>query len=255
VTSVFDLLRDGITATADKAREAASQLRADKADSYLDSITRTVQAQESLTKAQNAYDEAVRASGARMTEIDAKLQADLSEAEADRQRDLAQAADEAGEQRVKITEEAEKERARIQKRFDRSFAQAVGDRDALAAKRAEEQRKDELEQLDDRYTDQNKAVDDSLKKQQKIIDDRYKAQVATVNAAAQAAVSSATPSPTAPKSIGLTDSPSFTSTERPWYSTKLAPLPAELLAKSCRSTASPTLRKLAISPAPAPVVV
>lgn len=188
VTSVFDLLRDGITATADKAREAASQLRADKADSYLDSITRTVQAQESLTKAQNAYDEAVRASGARMTEIDAKLQADLSEAEADRQRDLAQAADEAGEQRVKITEEAEKERARIQKRFDRSFAQAVGDRDALAAKRAEEQRKDELEQLDDRYTDQNKAVDDSLKKQQKIIDDRYKAQVATVNAAAQAAV-------------------------------------------------------------------
>ena len=47
VTSVFDLLRDGITATADKAREAASQLRADKADSYLDSITRTVQARRS----------------------------------------------------------------------------------------------------------------------------------------------------------------------------------------------------------------
>ena len=173
---------------ADTFAAQQSALMTTRTDAYLAAMTRTVEAQESLTKAQNAYDEAVRASGARMTEIGAKLQADLSEAEADRQRDLAQAAEEAGEQRVKITEEAEKERARIQKRFDRSFAQAVGDRDALAAKRAEEQRKDELEQLDDRYTDQNKAVDDSLKKQQKVIEDRYKAQVATVNAAAQAAV-------------------------------------------------------------------
>jgi len=187
-TGIQGGLPTGVAARRDAQAAQYAALMTTRSGAYLDSITRTVQAQESLTKAQNAYDEAVRASGARMTEIGAKLQADLSEAEADRQRDLAQAAEEAGEQRVKITEEAEKERARIQKRFDRSFAQAVGDRDALAAKRAEEQRKDELEQLDDRYTDQNKAVDDSLKKQQKIIDDRYKAQVATVNAAAQAAV-------------------------------------------------------------------
>ena len=187
-TGIQGGLPTGIAAQRDAQAAQYAALMTTRSGAYLDSITRTVQAQESLTKAQNAYDEAVRASGARMTEIGAKLQADLSEAEADRQRDLAQAADEAGEQRVKITEEAEKERARIQKRFDRSFAQAVGDRDALAAKRAEEQRKDELEQLDDRYTDQNKAVDDSLKKQQKVIEDRYKAQVATVNAAAQAAV-------------------------------------------------------------------
>lgn len=181
----------GMTALDDvKAMQAAQQaaLLSDKTDAYFASVTQGVQAQEALTKAQNAYDEAVRASGARTAEINAKLQADLSEAEADRQNDLAQAAEDAGEQRVKITEDAEKERARIQQRFERSYAQAVGDRDALAAKRAEQQRDDELDQLEDRYKDQLKTVDDSLKKQNKVIEERYKAQVATINAAAAAAV-------------------------------------------------------------------
>jgi hypothetical protein len=185
-------LLDGIGAFVEKQRNAAADARAalqtEKTDSYLASITQTVQAQEALTKAQNAYAEAVAASEVRIAEIGRKLQDDLSAAETDRQNDLAEAARQAGEERVKATEDAEKERARIQKRFDKSFAQAVGDRDALAAKRAEEQRDDELDQLDDRYKDQLKTVDKSLAQQQRVIEARYQQQVATINAAAQAAV-------------------------------------------------------------------
>jgi hypothetical protein len=187
-------LLDGIGAYIEKQRNAAAEARAalqtDKADSYLASITETVKAQEALTKAQNAYAEAVTASEVRIAEIGRKLQDDLSAAETDRQRELADAAAQAGEDRVKATEEAEKERARIQKRFDKSFNQAVADRDALAAKRAEDQRDDELDQLDDRYKDQLKTVDKSLAQQQRVIEARYQQQVATVNAAAQAAVRS-----------------------------------------------------------------
>jgi hypothetical protein len=187
-------LLDGIGAYVEKQRNAAAEARAalqtDKADSYLASITETVKAQEALTKAQNAYAEAVAASEVRIAEIGRKLQDDLSAAETDRQRELADAAAQAGEDRVKATEEAEKERARIQKRFDKSFNQAVADRDALAAKRAEDQRDDELDQLGDRYKDQLKTVDKSLAQQQRVIEARYQQQVATVNAAAQAAVRS-----------------------------------------------------------------
>lgn len=173
---------------ADTFAAQQSALMTTRTDAYLAAMTRTVEAQEALTKAQQAYDEAVRASGARIAEINAKLQADLAEAETERQNELAEAAEKAGEDRVRITEDAEKERARIQQRFERSYAQAVGDRDALAAKRAQEQRDDELDQLDERYKDQLKAVDKSLAQQQKVIEDRYRNQVATINAAAQVAV-------------------------------------------------------------------
>jgi hypothetical protein len=170
------------------AEAAAAALQKDQADAYLASITKTVQAQEDLTKAQDTYNEAVAASGARIAEINAKLQADLAASETDRQRDLTDAARAAGEERVKATEDAEKERARIQKRFDRSYSDAVAERDALAAKRAEDQKADELSELDNRYKDQLKTVDKSLAAQQRTIEARYQQQVATINAAAQAAV-------------------------------------------------------------------
>lgn len=178
---------------AEAARKAqAAQMDADllstRTGAYMEAVTQTVQAQEALTKAQNAYNDTVAVSAGRISEINANLQAELSEAESDRQRDLADAAREAGEERVKATEDAEQERARIQKRFDRSYTDAVAERDALAAKRAEDQRDDELDQLGDRYKEQLKTVDDSLKKQQAVIASRYQQQVATANAAAQAAV-------------------------------------------------------------------
>jgi hypothetical protein len=195
IGGISDAVGPVITSIADNfdklranARAAADELRTDKAGSYLDSITQTVQAQEALTKAQNAYKDAVAASEFRIAEIGRKLQDDLSQAETERQRDLADAAEKAGEDRVRVTEETEKERARIQKRFDKSYNQAVADRDALAAKRAEEQRDDELGQLDDRYKDQLKTVDKSLAQQNKVIESRYASQVATINAAAQSAV-------------------------------------------------------------------
>jgi hypothetical protein len=195
IGGISDAVGPVITSIADNfdklranARAAADELRTDKAGSYLDSITQTVKAQEELTKAQNAYKDAVAASEFRIAEIGRKLQDDLSQAETERQRDLADAAEKAGEDRVRVTEETEKERARIQKRFDKSYNQAVADRDALAAKRAEEQRDDELGQLDDRYKDQLKAVDKSLAQQNKVIESRYASQVATINAAAQSAV-------------------------------------------------------------------
>jgi hypothetical protein len=188
VGPVISSIADNFDKLRANARAAADELRTDKAGSYLDSITQTVQAQESLTKAQNAYKDAVAASEFRIAEIGRKLQDDLAQAETERQRDLVDAAEKAGEDRVRVTEETEKERARIQKRFDKSYNQAVADRDALAAKRAEEQRDDELGQLDDRYKDQLKAVDKSLAQQNKVIESRYASQVATINAAAQSAV-------------------------------------------------------------------
>lgn len=179
------------TKDAKAAQEAAAAaLLSDRTDAYLASITKTTQAQELLTKAQEAYNAEVAASGARIAEINAKLQADLSQAETQRQSDLADAARQAGEERVRITEDAEQERARIQRRFERSYNDAVADRDALAAKRAEDQRDDELKDLDDRYKDQLKTVDKSLATQQRTIEARYQQQVATINAAAQAAIRS-----------------------------------------------------------------
>jgi hypothetical protein len=188
VGPVISSIADNFDKLRANARAAADELRTDKAGSYLDSITQTVQAQEALTKAQNAYKDAVATSEFRIAEIGRKLQDDLSQAETERQRDLADAAEKAGEDRVRVTEETEKERARIQKRFDKSYNQAVADRDALSAKRAEEQRDDELGQLDDRYKDQLKTVDKSLAQQNKVIESRYASQVATINAAAQSAV-------------------------------------------------------------------
>lgn len=173
---------------ADTFAAQQSALMTTRTDAYLAAMTRTVEAQEALTKAQQAYDEAVRASGARIAEINAKLQADLAEAETERQNELAEAAEKAGEDRVRITEDAEKERAAIEKRFARSHNQAVGDRDALAAARAEQARDDELDQLKDRYKDQLSTVDKSLAQQQKLIQSRYDQQVRTAYAAHQTAI-------------------------------------------------------------------
>lgn len=175
---------------ADQAAAKAAQeaLSGKRTDAYLAAITETVQAQDTLRRAQEAYNEAVNASAARIAEINAKLQEDLSRAEAERQSDLAEAARDAGEERVKVTEDAEKERARIQRRFERTYSDAVAERDALAAKRAEDQRDDELKELDERYKDQLKTVDKSLAAQQRTIEARYQQQVATINAAAQSAV-------------------------------------------------------------------
>ena len=178
----------GMTSFASIRAQMDVDLLSTRTGAYMEAVTQTVHAQEALTKAQNAYNEAVTASAGRISEINAKLQSDLTAAETDRQTDLADAAREAGDQRIKIEEETGKERQRIQKRFERSYNDAVAERDALAAKRAEDQRDDELDQLGDRYKEQLKTVDDSLKKQQAVIDARYKAQVATANAAAQAAV-------------------------------------------------------------------
>lgn len=184
----IDVLSGGVDKLREQAFAAVSQLRTDKTDAYLGAITKTIQAQEQLTAAQNAYNEAVAASQQRISDINAKLQADLSQAETERQNELADAARRAGEDRVRITEDAEKERARIQSRFEKSYSTAVAERDALAAKRAEDQKDDELKQLDDRYKDQLKTVDDSLKKQNATIQARYDQQVRTINAAAQAAI-------------------------------------------------------------------
>ena len=187
-TGIQGGIGSGMTSFASIQAQMDADLLSTRTGAYMEAVTQTVHAQESLTKAQNAYNETVAASAGRISEINANLQAELSEAESDRQRDLADAAREAGEERVKATEDAEQERARIQKRFDRSYTDAVAERDALAAKRAEDQRDDELDQLGDRYKDQLKTVDDSLKKQQAVIASRYQQQVATANAAAQAAV-------------------------------------------------------------------
>lgn len=187
-TGIQGGIGSGMTSFASIQAQMDADLLSTRTGAYMEAVTQTVHAQESLTKAQNAYNEAVTASAQRISDINAKLQSDLTAAETDRQTDLADAAREAGDQRIKIEEETGKERQRIQKRFERSYNDAVAERDALAAKRAEDQRNDDVDQLGDRYKDQLKTVDESLKKQQQVIDARYKAQVATANAAAQAAV-------------------------------------------------------------------
>ncbi len=187
-TGIQGGIGSGMTSFASIQAQMDADLLSTRTGAYMEAVTQTVHAQESLTKAQNASNEAVTASAQRISDINAKLQSDLTAAETDRQTDLADAAREAGDQRIKIEEETGKERQRIQKRFERSYNDAVAERDALAAKRAEDQRNDDVDQLGDRYKDQLKTVDESLKKQQQVIDARYKAQVATANAAAQAAV-------------------------------------------------------------------
>lgn len=153
-----------------------------------DSVNATVKAQETLISAQNAYNAAVDASRERITELNAKLQADIASAGDERRTALLEAERDAADERVKITEDNAKEITRITQRFNRSYADAVGDRDALAAARAEQQRDDELKGLDERYKDQLKAVDDNLAKQQRVIEQRYNAQVETARSAAEAAV-------------------------------------------------------------------
>lgn len=197
-TSLIDKARTlpgelAIAGEAEAARKASALAAAQAAqtarsDAYFKAATQTVVAQEALTKAQNAYTEAVNSSAVRISDINTKLQADLSAAETERQSALAEAARAAGDQRVKAEEDKNAEIARIQKRFNRSYEQAVGDRDALAAARAEQQRDDELDQTEDRYKAQLKTADDGLKAQQRTIEQRYNVQLQTVRAAAEAAL-------------------------------------------------------------------
>ena len=199
----------GFTELADKARSlpgelatagaaeaarkaAAAQLALDtqteRSSKLFDSVNATVKAQEALIGAQNAYNTAVEASRQRITELNTKLQSDITSAGDERRTALLEAERDAGDQRVKITEDSAREQERIQRRFTRSYEQAVGDRDALAAARAEQQRDDELKDLNERYKDQNKALDDNLAKQQRTIEQRYAAQVQTARSAADAAI-------------------------------------------------------------------
>lgn len=209
VSPVLSNIAEGFSAVADKARtlpeelrlagaaeaarkaqaaQEAQALQVTRSTALFESVNATVKAQEALISSQNAYNAAIEASSQRITELNAKMQADLAEAGDDRRTALVDAERDAGEQRVKIAEDNGKEIERIQKRFTRSYEQAVGDRDALAAARAEQQRDDELKDLDSRYKDQNKALDDNLKNQQRTIEQRYDAQVRTIRAAADASI-------------------------------------------------------------------
>jgi hypothetical protein len=164
---------------------AAAQALKDQTDEYFEALTNTTKAQQELLDAQQAYNDVLAESDARLVEIAANLAEREAEAAETRAERIEEVEERVGEQRAKRAEDLSKRIAKIERDFARSFTEAVGARDALAAEQAKQRRADALKDLQEGQTEQEKELEVSLQKQLKTIERNYEKQLDAARKAAE----------------------------------------------------------------------
>lgn len=171
-------------------------------DAQLNTLEQLGNAQEDVNKAQQAYNDALAQSSAkleqaRQAETDAVTKAESAKLEATAKAEAAKleaidnAEREAAEARLKALQDFHEAERRINAKYNVDKLTAEGNRDALAAFMAKQQKEEDLQEQERQLSKQEQAVEDTLRKQVEAANRARDKQVAAANEARDKQVAAA----------------------------------------------------------------